>query len=103
NNPAMGGLIGTPDTRHYLTHDIYTLITAAMSDTFARTSNESEEEGRNSFDDYEEPAIYSINIGDTVRYRNGIIVVKGINRDATIQNLSKGKDDLFIGLNLEVI
>src|SRR5690606_11253189 len=33
NNPDMGGLIGTPDTRHYITHDIYTLITAAAADS----------------------------------------------------------------------
>src|SRR5690606_25753920 len=99
-----GGLIGTPDTRHYLTHDIYTLITAAMSDSFAKTHADQENaEGADGFDQFEEPATYAINIGDTVRYRNGIIVIKGINRDAQIQNLNKGKDDLLVGLQGEVI
>lgn len=103
NNPEMGGLIGTPDTRHYLTHDIYTLITAAMSDTFAKTATDAGESDANSFDNYEEPAIYAINIGDTVRYRNGYIVVTGVNRDASIENIPKGPDDLIVGLQVNVV
>lgn len=102
NNPAMGGLIGTPDTRHYLTHDIYTLITAAMSDTFAKTSAGGQEESVNSFDDYEEPAIYAINIGDTVRYRNGYIVISGVNREATVENIPRQPEDLVVGMNVTV-
>ncbi len=102
NNPAMGGLIGTPDTRHYLTHDIYTLITAAMSDTFAKTGTGGQDENVNSFDDYEEPAVYAINIGDTVRYRNGYIVVTGVNRDATIENIPRQPEDLIVGMTLKV-
>lgn len=104
NNPAMGGLIGTPDTRHYITHDIYTLITAAMSDTFNRTSmgGMGTDESSNTFDNYEEPAIYAINIGDTVRYRNGFIVVSGINRDATVENIPMEAEDFAIGMVLDV-
>lgn len=102
NNPAMGGLIGTPDTRHYLTHDIYTLITAAMSDTFAKTSQAGQEENINSFEDYEEPAVYAVNIGDTVRYRNGFIVLSGVNRDATIENIPRQPEDLVVGMTLKV-
>ena len=99
NNPQMGGLIGTPDTRHYLTHDIYTLITAAMSDTHLQAQGNGEQTG---FEGYEEPAIYETNIGDTLRYRNGYIVVTGINRNATLQNIPKGEDDVIVGLRLNV-
>lgn len=102
NNPAMGGLIGTPDTRHYLTHDIYTLITAAMSDTFAKTNTGGQDESVNSFENYEEPATYAINIGDTVRYRNGFIVVTGVNRDATVENIPRQPEDLVVGMTLKV-
>lgn len=104
NNPEMGGLIGTPDTRHYITHDIYTLITAAMSDTFNRTAmgGMGADESTDSFDNYEEPAVYAINIGDTVRYRNGYIVVAGINRDATVENIAMEADDLAIAMVLDV-
>ncbi|WP_257659106.1 heme lyase CcmF/NrfE family subunit [Parapedobacter lycopersici] len=99
NNPSMGGLIGTPDTRHYLTHDVYTLITAAMSETHMLAQGSNEREG---LDAYEEPAVYETNIGDTLRYRNGYIVVAGINRDATVENIPKGENDVVVGLNLEV-
>lgn len=100
NNPAMGGLIGTPDTRHYLTHDIYTLITAAQAETHALAAGESD--GLSDLDEYEEPAVYEVNIGDTMRYRNGYMVVTGVNRDATIQNIPKGENDLFVGLQVTV-
>jgi Cytochrome c biogenesis factor len=99
NNPQMGGLIGTPDTRHYVTHDIYTLITAAMSDTQLQAQGGGGESG---FEDYEEPAVYETNIGDTLRYRNGYIVVEGINRNATVQNIPRKEDDVIVGLKLKV-
>lgn len=99
NNPSMGGLIGTPDTRHYITHDVYTLITAAMSETHSLAQGTAEAEGLDAFD---EPAVYQTNIGDTLRYRNGYIVVAGINRNATLENIPKGEDDVVVGLNLTV-
>lgn len=100
NNPAMGGLIGTPDTRHYLTYDIYTLITAAQADT--HTKNAAQGGETSGFEDYEEPAIYDVNIGDTLRYRNGFIVVAGVNREATLQNIPQAADDIIIGLRVNV-
>lgn len=99
NNPAMGGLIGTPDTRHYLTHDVYTLITAAMSETHTQAQGSAEPAG---LDAYEEPTTYETNIGDTLRYRNGYIVVTGINRNATVENIPKGENDVVVGLNLKI-
>ncbi len=100
NNPAMGGLIGTPDTRHYLTHDIYTLITAAQAETHALASGEAD--GLSGLDEYEEPAIYEVNIGDTMRYRNGFMVVTGVNRDAKVENIPKEEGDLFVGMQITV-
>ncbi|WP_262249618.1 cytochrome c biogenesis protein CcsA [Parapedobacter soli] len=99
NNPEMGGLIGTPDTRHYLTHDIYTLITAAMSDSHTQAQGDA---SQGSFEDFEEPAVYETNIGDTLRYRNGYIVVEGINRNATVQNIPRNEDDIIVGLKIKV-
>lgn len=102
NNPAMGGLIGTPATKHYVTHDIYTLITAAMSDVYDQT-NSNHLNTQNAFEDFEEPATYEINIGDTIRYRNGIIIVDGINRDATIENIPLDEEDLAVGMRLNIL
>jgi cytochrome c-type biogenesis protein CcmF len=95
----MGGLIGTPDTRHYLTHDIYTLITAASAESHAPANNDE----RTGYEDYDEPATYEVNIGDTLRYRNGIFVVQGINKNATLQNIPLSKEDLLVGININVI
>ncbi len=99
NNPQMGGLVGTPATKHYLTHDVYTLITAAMSDVHQQTQPGGDQTG---FEAYDEPAVYETNIGDTLRYRNGYIVVEGINRDAVVQNIPRKEDDIIVGMKLRV-
>src|SRR5690606_6445304 len=102
NNPDMGGLIGTPATRHYLTHDIYTLITAAASDSQAKAAHIPEEE-KTGYEDYDEPATYQVSIGDTLRYRNGFYVVEGVNKNATLNNIPKGPEDLIVGLKIKVV
>jgi cytochrome c-type biogenesis protein CcmF len=101
NNPSMGGLIGTPDTRHYLTHDIYTLITAAMSESHQSGATEPETM-EEALAQYEEPTVYEVNMGDTLRYRNGYIVVGAINRNATLKNLPVGENDIIVGLEINV-
>ena len=101
NNPDMGGLIGTPDTRHYVTHDIYTLITAAASDSQAKAANIPVEE-KTGYEDYDEPATYQVSLGDTLRYRNGFYVIQGINRDAKLNNIPKGPEDIVVGLKIKV-
>lgn len=102
NNPDMGGLIGTPDTRHYLTHDIYTLITAASADSHAPLDQINDDE-RTGYEEYDEPATYEVNIGDTLRYRNGIFVVEGINKNVTLENIPLKAQDLIVGLTIKVI
>lgn len=100
NNPDMGGLIGTPGTKHFLTHDIYTLITAAASDS--HSAMQGEEENGGGFDQYDEPATYLVNIGDTLRYRNGYYTIEGINRDAKLENMPVADDDILVGLQIKV-
>jgi len=102
NNPDMGGLIGTPDTRHYLTHDIYTLITAAPADTQAKTAGSMQAE-KTGFEDYEEPATYRVRLGDTLRYRSGFFVIEGVNREAKLNNLPIGEGDVMVGLSVKVV
>ena len=102
NNPKMGGLIGTPSTKHYITHDIYTLITAAQADTQSQAAGKDKEE-KSSFDDYEEPATYQVNIGDTLRYRNGYFVIEGVNKNATLNKIPKAPDDVLVGLKIKVV
>ena len=102
NNPDMGGLIGTPDTRHYISHDIYTLITAAAADSQAPLTKIKEEE-KTGFEDYEEPATYQVNIGDTLRYRNGIYIIEGVNKQAKLENIPLQPTDIIVGLKVKVI
>ena len=102
NNPDMGGLIGTPDTRHYITHDIYTLITAASADSQASIKKGNEEE-LTGFEEYDEPATYQVNIGDTLRYRNGIFVIEEINKNASLEKIPLSKNDVIVGLKIKVI
>lgn len=101
NNPDMGGLIGTPDTRHYLTHDVYTLITAASADSHAPMNTPDNE--RTGYEEYDEPATYEVNINDTLRYRNGVFVVQGINNNVTLENIPLSDSDLIVGLTVKVI
>lgn len=102
NNPAMGGLIGTPATKHYLLHDVYTLITAASADSQVAIAPNKQEEVTG-FEDYEEPATYEVNIGDTLRYRNGVFTIEGVNKAATIENIPLNPSDVIVGLKIKVI
>jgi len=101
NNAKMGGLIGTPATKHYITHDIYTLITAAAAESQAQHAQVATED-KTGFEDYEEPATYQVNIGDTLRYRNGYYVIEGLNRDAHLEKIPKGPNDIMVGLKIKV-
>lgn len=102
NNAKMGGLIGTPDTKHYITHDIYTLITAAASDQKPEHAAMSEDE-KTGFEDYEEPATYEVNVGDTLRYRNGFYVIEGLNKNAKLENIPLSPSDVIVGLKIKVV
>lgn len=101
NNAKMGGLIGTPATKHYITHDVYTLITAAAAESQAQHSKVAAEE-KTGFEDYEEPATYQVNIGDTLRYRNGYYVIEGLNKEAQLEKIPKGPNDVMVGLKIKV-
>lgn len=102
NNPDMGGLIGTPATKHYLSHDVYTLITAAAADSQAPMSKINNEQ-KTGFEEYDEPATYEVNIGDTLRYRNGVFVIESINKNAKLENIPLSKTDVIVGLKIKVI
>jgi len=99
-NPKMG-LIGNPSTKHYVSKDIYTIVTSAPKlDDPAAEHMHGEEEDPNA--GYEEPTVQLVNIGDTLRYKNGFIIVKNVNRNASLQNMPLAKDDLLFALQLEV-
>ena len=100
-NPKMG-LVGTPSTKHYLHKDIYTIVTAAPRIESLLDEEAHDHEGHDEFEDYEAPSTHQVNLGDTIPYRSGYVVVKEINRNATVQNIPVKEGDLAVGMTLEV-
>ena len=97
-NVKMKQIIASPDTRHYLFHDIYTHVSSVP----LKEEEHEEHEGHSDEENYEKPLTHEVSIGDTVRYRDGFIVVKAVNRNTAIQNIPVGVNDLAIGMQLEV-
>src|SRR5690606_40607741 len=59
--------------------DVCSSDLAASVDAHA-ASQEGDAE-KTGYEEYDEPATYEVNIGDTLRYRNGIFVIERINRN----------------------
>lgn len=101
-NPKMG-LVASPDTKHYLTYDIYTHINAAPQLAQpAATDMGHADETQSDEDRYDKPSTHEVNVGDTVRIHDGYVVVKGVNRSATIQKIPLEKGDAAVAMQLEV-
>ncbi len=99
------GLTPSPDTRHYFTHDLYTHITAlpqpkaATADAQEAAAHGDENDDKN----YDAPIPHEVAVGDTIRYRDGYIVVRSLNREAQVQNIPLSGNDVAIGANLDVV
>ena len=74
----MKQIIASPDTRHYLFNDIYTHVSSVP----LKEETHAEHEGHTDEENYEKPLTHEVNVGDTIRYRQGFIVVKSLNRSA---------------------
>ncbi|MBL7765694.1 MAG: cytochrome c biogenesis protein CcsA [Chitinophagaceae bacterium] len=86
-NPKMG-LVSSPDTRHYLTHDIFTYVTSTvdknkMSDTTAFKSKQ-------------------VKKGDSIFFASGFMIFKGFNLQPTNPNYSAVAGDVAVAADLEV-
>jgi len=101
-NPKMG-LIASPDTRHYLTYDIYTHATAAPPRVQEEEHAHEPHEGHSDDEEYDTPITKEVSRGDTVRYNKGYVVVKAVNRNATIEKIPLTANDIAVGMELEVV
>ena len=99
-NPKMG-LIASPDTRHYLTYDIYTHATAAPQ-IEKKEEEHHDHEGHTEDEEYDTPTKHEVSPGDTVRYRDGYIYVKNVNRNASIEKIPLAAGDVAVAMELEV-
>ena len=86
---SNGQLNANPDTRHYLTHDVYTYV----SNVPDRSKQESEP--------WKEPVSHQVNIGDSIKTANGIIVFESIDKNAKPTDLRLNHE--MWGANLKII
>ncbi|RZM28269.1 MAG: cytochrome C biogenesis protein [Pedobacter sp.] len=92
------GLIASPDTKHFITHDIYTHITSAPESKEEHADHEGHSEAEN----YKAPRILNVKEGDTVHTSSGIITVKALNLKPTAKQLVLAPNDVAVGMPLEV-
>jgi cytochrome c-type biogenesis protein CcmF len=92
------GLIASPDTKHYLTYDVYTHITSAPDKKESHGEIDAESDEQN----YKKPRIVNVSEGDTLHTSSGVITVKGLNFKPTAKSLALAEGDLAVGLPLEI-
>jgi cytochrome c-type biogenesis protein CcmF len=100
-NPKMG-LIASPDTRHNLLHDIYTHVSSVPVKEEEAHEHEPHE-GHTEDEEYTKTQNYSVRIGDTISFENGVIILEGLNQQVKVKDISLGKDDLAVGAKLRII
>ncbi|MCD0488501.1 cytochrome c biogenesis protein CcsA [Pedobacter sp. MC2016-14] len=92
------GLIASPDTKHYITTDIYTHITSAPD----KQESHEDHEGHNDEENYKTPRIVNVKMGDTLHTSSGIITVKALNTKPAAKDLVLSPNDVAVGLPLEI-
>jgi cytochrome c-type biogenesis protein CcmF len=97
SNDKMG-LIASPDTKHYLTYDIYTHVTSAP----IKEEEDHDHEGQSEEGNYKAPRIVQLAVGDTIHTSSGTLTVKALNNKPSAKNLVLAEGDLAVGLPLEV-
>jgi len=90
-NKAMGN-VSEPDTRHYLTKDIYTHI------TYADLEDINSDEQSNS--EYAKEVTKTVSIGDTASTSNSLIIIKSLDKSPDMSSYHLGNIDLAVGVKL---
>ncbi|MDR3693559.1 cytochrome c biogenesis protein CcsA [Mucilaginibacter sp.] len=101
------GMTSSPDTKHYLTHDLYTHITALpqpkMTASADAQTDAAHGDAENDDKNYDPPVAHEIAVGDTIRYREGYIVLKAMKKETSIQNIPLTDSDIAIGAQLQIV
>jgi len=99
------GLVSSPDTKHYLFHDLYTHVSMAPikyeEDLQGGTDGGHEAEA-NDDKNYDPPIAHEVSVGDTIRFREGFMVLKNLNKEAHVQNIPVTGNDVALGADLEI-
>ncbi|MBL7754127.1 MAG: cytochrome c biogenesis protein CcsA [Chitinophagaceae bacterium] len=85
-NPKMG-LISSPDTRHYLTHDIFTYVTSTVDKSKITDSNQFKSK--------------QVSPGDSIFVSNGYLIFKGFNTRIQNKNYQAREGDIAVAADLE--
>lgn len=94
-NPRMGN-IAEPDTRHYLTYDVYTHVTYADLEKLNEKKKSTDEE-------YSEPKNFPIKKGDTIFSSNAIIIYDSISTNFDKTPYQLHDDDIAVMAHLRVL
>jgi len=97
------GLVSSPDTKHYLLSDLYTHVNMSNAITF---DEDAQADGHDEAEDdkkYEAPVTYTLAPGDTIPFREGYVLFKGLGKVDHIQNIPIAKGDVAIGAKMEVV
>jgi cytochrome c-type biogenesis protein CcmF len=92
-NPRMGN-VSEPDTRHYLTRDVYTHITYADAEDLKE---------ENPGGGYKEPVTSTVAEGDTLTTGNSLIIFRSLNKNVDRQKHGLAMTDLAVGAELELM
>lgn len=99
---AQMGLTPSPDTKHYLLHDLYTHITALPPSAANKPGADAAHGEENDDKNYDAPITHEVAVGDTIRYRDGYMILRSLNQEARVQNIPLTKNDVAIGAKLQV-
>lgn len=96
------GLVSSPDTKHYLFHDLYTHITMApikgdLEDATDADHSEAAEDKK-----YDPAVPYTVSAGDTIRFREGFMVFRGLQKESHIENIPIKNGDVAVGAVLDI-
>lgn len=86
-NERMGN-VAEPDTRHFLTRDVYSHVTFADLETLQEKKSDGE---------YAQSKSHTISIGDTIFSSNSIIVLEGLNTQVDKKQFDLAENDIAVG------
>ncbi|MDB5142825.1 MAG: cytochrome biosis protein [Mucilaginibacter sp.] len=101
---SQQGITPSPATKHYLFHDLYTNVTVIPvvkekpANDGADAAHGAEEDDKN----YDAPVAHEVSPGDTIRFREGYIIFKALNKNANVQDIPLSGTDIAIGATLEI-
>jgi cytochrome c-type biogenesis protein CcmF len=100
-----GALASSPDTRHYLLHDLYTHITMTNSASTAEEKGNGADGDQPADDskDYDAPVPHEIAIGDTIPFREGYMVLRKLDKAAKLENIPMDNVLASVGAELDVV